>query len=87
MLTAPEFHQLAMVLPEAEWLANITNEHTRRAYNNSLYEFADFFGLTRLEEFRQVTRAHVIAFCYMKVALSRMRTLSVNNLRVLRGES
>ena len=31
MLTAREFHQLAVVPPEVEWLANITNERTRRA--------------------------------------------------------
>jgi hypothetical protein len=32
LLTAAEFHLLADVPPEVDWFANITNPHTRRAY-------------------------------------------------------
>ena len=60
MLTAREFHQLAVVPPEVEWLANITNERTRRAYKKHVGEFAAFLQLEKPESFRLVTRAHVI---------------------------
>ena len=35
MLTAAEFQKLADVPPEVEWFANLTNAHTRRAYENA----------------------------------------------------
>jgi len=50
------------VPPEIEWLANITNPKTRRAYKNDVSEFSAFTGLRRPEELRTVTRAHVIAW-------------------------
>ena len=59
-LTAPEFQALAQVPPEAEWFANITNPRTRRAYRIDITDFARFIGISRPEEFRIVTRAHVI---------------------------
>lgn len=59
-LALPEFYQLADVPPEIEWFANIENKGTRRIYKNSISEFIAFFGLTRPEQFREVTRAHVI---------------------------
>ncbi|MGE0278449.1 MAG: tyrosine-type recombinase/integrase [Nitrospiraceae bacterium] len=43
-------------------MANITNDKTRRAYKLDVGEFSQFLGLTRPEEFRTVTRAHVIAW-------------------------
>ncbi len=49
MLTAREFHQLAVVPPEVEWLANITNERTRRAYKKHVGEFAAFLQLEKPE--------------------------------------
>ena len=61
-LTAPEFHQLAQVPPAAEWFANIDNPNTRRAYRNDLQEFMAFVGITKPEEFRLVSRAHVLAW-------------------------
>lgn len=61
-LTAAQFDRLADVPPELEWLANITNEKTRRAYKLDVGEFSQFLGLKRPEEFRSVTRAHVIAW-------------------------
>lgn len=44
-LTPAQFGQLADVPPEVEWLANITNPKTRRAYKNDVYEFFTFVGL------------------------------------------
>lgn len=61
-LSAAQFGKLADVPPELEWLANITNEKTRRAYKLDAGEFSQFLGLKRPEEFRTVTRAHVIAW-------------------------
>src|SRR6185503_4686461 len=61
-LTAPEFHQLAQVPPAAEWFANIDNPNTRRAYRNDLQEFMAFVGITSPEEFRLVSRVHVLAW-------------------------
>lgn len=48
--------------PEIEWLANITNPKTRRAYKNNVSEFSAFTGLRNPVELRTVTRAHVIAW-------------------------
>ena len=62
LLTAAEFHRLADVPPEVEWFANLTNPHTRRAYENAVKDFMRFTGIARPEEFRTVTRAHVIAW-------------------------
>ena len=62
LLTAAEFHRLAEVPPEIEWFANITNGGTRRIYKNSIRDFMRFTGIVRPEEFRIVTRAHVIAW-------------------------
>ncbi len=61
-LTAAEFHRLADVPAELEWLANIRSEKTRRAYQNDLRDFSRFVGLEQLDEFRIVTRAHIIAW-------------------------
>jgi site-specific recombinase XerD len=61
-LTAAQFHQLADVPAETEWFANIDNPQTRRAYQGDLTEFMRFVGIERPEEFRIVTRAHVIAW-------------------------
>lgn len=60
-LTPAQFQTLADVPPEVEWLANITNEKTRRAYKIDVNEFSRFLRLTKPEELRTVTRAHVIA--------------------------
>ena len=61
-LTAREFQVLADVPPEAEWFANIDNEGTRRIYATSLREFMAFVGIAKAEDFRIVTRAHVIVW-------------------------
>jgi integrase/recombinase XerD len=62
LLTAAEFHRLADVPPEAEWFANLSNPSTRRAYENAVKDFMRFAGIVRPEEFRTVTRAHIIAW-------------------------
>ena len=62
LLTAAEFHRLADVPPEVEWFANLSNPQTRRAYENAVKDFVRFAGIVRPEEFRTVTRAHVIAW-------------------------
>jgi integrase/recombinase XerD len=61
-LTNSKYLGLAVVPPEAEWIANILNANTRRAYRNDVAEFMAFIGITRPEEFRTVTRAHIIAW-------------------------
>src|SRR5580658_9361391 len=62
LLTAAEFQRLADIPPEAEWFKNLRNVHTRRAYENAIKDFMLFTGIERPEEFRDVTRAHVIAW-------------------------
>jgi integrase/recombinase XerD len=62
LLPAEDFLRLADVPPEVEWFANITNGNTRRAYEHAVKDFMRFTGITKPEEFRTVTRAHVIAW-------------------------
>lgn len=62
LLTADAYQRLADVPPELEWFANLGNAATRRAYENALQDFMHFTGIARPEEFRSVTRAHVIAW-------------------------
>jgi integrase/recombinase XerD len=62
LLTAAEFHRLADVPPEIEWFANIRNRSTRRAYEDAIHDFMRFAGIASPEQFRMVTRAHVIAW-------------------------
>ena len=62
LLTAAEFHRLADVPPEVEWFANLSNPSTRRAYETAVKDFVRFAGIVRPEEFRTVTRAHIIAW-------------------------
>jgi integrase/recombinase XerD len=61
-LTAEEFSSLADIPPETEWLANITNEKTKRAYRADVAEFMVFARLKRPAELRTIARAHVIAW-------------------------
>lgn len=61
-LTAAEFQDLAAVPAAVEWFANLDNPRTRRAYQNDLEDFCSFVGLSGAEEFRAVTRAHVLAW-------------------------
>ena len=59
-LTREEFQGLADVPPEVEWFANIRNKNTKRAYGHDVKEFARFVGVSRPEDFRLVTRAHIM---------------------------
>ena len=61
-LTDSQFQGLANVPPEIEWFANIDNPRTRRAYKIDIEDFSKFVGVHRPEEFRSVTRSHVIAW-------------------------
>lgn len=61
-LTAAEFQHLGDVPAAVEWFANIDNPRTRRAYQIDLADFCSFVGLSAVEEFRAVTRAHVLAW-------------------------
>src|SRR5579871_4299669 len=61
-LSTAQFAQLADVPPEIEWLANITNAKTRRAYKIDVSEFCAFAGLKDSSGLRMVTRSHVIAW-------------------------
>ena len=45
-LTAAQFGALADMPAELEWLANITNPKTRRAYKIDVGEFMTFAGCT-----------------------------------------
>lgn len=62
MLTAAEFQGLANMPPELEWFASIESKHTRRAYEVDLRDFMHFAGIQATEEFRLVTRAHILAW-------------------------
>lgn len=62
ILTAAQFQQLAEVPPALTWFANIDNPQTRRAYQNDLKEFMAFTGIEGPDQFRSVTRAHLLAW-------------------------
>ena len=62
LLTAAEFRRLADVPPGREWFENLGKGSTKRAYENAVGDFIRFTGIARPEEFRTVTRAHVIAW-------------------------
>ena len=64
-LTAAEFQGLTTVPAAVEWfanLANLANPRTRRAYQGDIEDFCQFVGLHTPEQFREVTRAHVLAW-------------------------
>jgi integrase/recombinase XerD len=58
--TPAQFLRLAEVPPEEEWLANISNPKTRRAYKGDVREFVAHAGLGSYAQLRAVVRAHVI---------------------------
>lgn len=61
-LTTEQFKTLAAVPPENEWFANLGNKGTRRVYEPVIRDFMRFTGIITPQEFRSVTRAHVIAW-------------------------
>ncbi len=62
LLTRAEFFGLAALPPESEWFAGIDNPHTQRAYRSDIADFMAFTGIAVPEEFRIVTRGHVLAW-------------------------
>lgn len=61
-LTDERFQTLAKIPPEVEWFANIRNKNTRKAYQRDVKDFSEFIGVQRPEDFRVVTRSHLIAW-------------------------
>lgn len=61
-LSQAQFQALNELPRFREWLANIPNTNTRRAYRHDLAEFMGFVGLREPAEFARVTRAHVLAW-------------------------
>ncbi len=61
-LTRMQFDDLARIPPEEEWLTNITNAKTRRAYKNDVREFIAYTGLTSYTELRSIVRSHIIGW-------------------------
>jgi site-specific recombinase XerD len=61
-LTAERFHYLARVPSEIEWINNIGNPRTRRAYMIDVRDFMAFADIRQPDDFRIVTRAHVLAW-------------------------
>ena len=61
-LTDPAFERLAEVPAEAQWFANISNAQTRRAYENDIRSFVASCGIRQPQDFRLVTRSHVLAW-------------------------
>lgn len=62
LLTQVEFARLADVPPETQWFANLDSAQTRRAYKNDLRAFMLFTGISKPEEFRIITRGHILAW-------------------------
>ena len=85
-LTPAQYGDLAAVPPEVEWLANITNKKTRRAYKRDVAEFSSFSGLNEPTQMRTVTRAHVIAWrkdmeiCSLSPASIRRKLSALSSL-------
>lgn len=61
-LTAVQFQRLAEMPAAAQWFANLDNPRTRRAYQGDLEDFRTFLGIQAPDQFRAVTRAHVLAW-------------------------
>ena len=61
-LSLAQFARLADVPPEAQWFANLGSLQTKRAYQSDLRGFMVFTGIVQPEEFRFVTRAHILAW-------------------------
>jgi site-specific recombinase XerD len=62
LLSAEAFRRLSEVPPEVEWFADIQNPNTRDAYRRDVAQFMSFLGIKLPNQFREVGRAHVIAW-------------------------
>lgn len=61
-LSRDQFQRLDAVPDLFEWLANIGNRNTRRAYQHDMADFMRFAGLQQPDEIASVSRPHVIAW-------------------------
>jgi integrase/recombinase XerD len=61
-LSRVQFERLNAVPDLFEWLANIENRNTRRAYRQDLADFMRFVGLSDPNGFPTVSRPHVISW-------------------------
>ena len=61
LLPPADFRRLAEVPAEIVWFANIANSKTQWAHRNTFEDFMKFTGIEWLDEFRQITRAYIIA--------------------------
>jgi integrase/recombinase XerD len=61
-LTPAEFERLRRVPALLEWLANIENPNTRRAYRNDVADFLAFTGIQDPDALQHIRRAHMIAW-------------------------
>jgi integrase/recombinase XerD len=77
-LTRAQFEQLADVPPEEEWLANITNLKTRRAYKEDVREFIAFSALNDYTGLRSVVRSHII---FWRKDMERRRKAACRSLQ------
>jgi integrase/recombinase XerD len=55
-------HHKATASARSRRFAHLSNPSTRRAYENAVRDLMRFTGLARPEEFRTVTRTHIIAW-------------------------
>lgn len=62
LLSPADFRRLAEVPAEIVWFANIANSKTQWAHRNTFEDFMKFTGIEWLDEFRQITRAYIIAW-------------------------
>jgi integrase/recombinase XerD len=61
-LSSGQFEALSAIPPEAEWFANLRNRHTRDNYARDIKQFIAFAGLGSVDQLREVTRPHVLAW-------------------------
>src|ERR1700730_15686158 len=84
-LTRAQFEQLADVPPEEEWLANITNLKTRRAYKEDVREFIAFTALQDYMRLRSVGRSHIPGARTWKDAVWRRPAFGASSRRCPRS--
>jgi site-specific recombinase XerD len=61
-LSVAQFDALSSAPATVEWFANLNNARTRRAYQRDLGEFVTYASIARPEDFRLITRAHILAW-------------------------
>jgi len=61
-LSTAQFAALSAIPPEAEWFVNLRNRHTRENYQRDIRQFIAFAGLGSVDQLREVTRPHVLAW-------------------------